>query len=70
MFARFYVAPACSPSGTVMLSGQHLPGSGVTHTPRGGERLSLIQVVIDEVFIDVGYTTAFFAFFKTSVLPY
>lgn len=60
MFTRFYVAPVCSPTRAEMLTGRYHPRSGVTRTSRGGERLSLDQTLLSEVFKDAGYETALF----------
>jgi arylsulfatase len=59
-FNDFRVSPTCSPTRAALLTGRHEFKSGVTHTIRERERLSLKATTISQVLRDAGYTTAIF----------
>jgi len=59
-FTAFHVSPTCSPTRASLMTGRHEFRSGVTHTLRERERLSLDAVTIAQVLSKAGYKTGIF----------
>jgi len=59
-FTAFHVSPTCSPTRASLMAGRHEFRSGVTHTYRERERMSLDAVTIAEVLSKAGYKTGVF----------
>jgi arylsulfatase len=59
-FTVFHVSPTCSPTRASLMTGRHEFRSGVTHTYRERERLSLEAVTIAQVLSKAGYKTGIF----------
>ena len=59
-FSRFYVQPVCSPTRAELLTGRYHPRSGVVSTSEGGERFSLDETTLADVFKRAGYATGAF----------
>ena len=59
-FTAFHVSPTCSPTRASLMTGRHEFRSGVTHTIRERERLSLDAVTIAQVLSKAGYKTGIF----------
>ncbi|MHC4574961.1 MAG: arylsulfatase [Planctomycetota bacterium] len=59
-FTAFHVSPTCSPTRASLMTGRHEFRSGVTHTYRERERLSLDAVTIAQVLSKAGYKTGIF----------
>jgi arylsulfatase A-like enzyme len=60
MLERFFVCPVCSPTRAELLTGRYHPRSGVFSTSTGGERMSLAERTIAQVFKAAGYVTGAF----------
>ncbi len=60
LFERFYVCPVCSPTRAEFLTGRYHPRGGVWNVSTGGERLSLDERTIADVFKAAKYKTAIF----------
>jgi arylsulfatase A-like enzyme len=60
MFTRFFVSPVCSPTRSELLTGRYHTRSGVYDTSKGGERFSLAETTLAEVFRNAGYATGAF----------
>lgn len=59
-FSRFYVQPVCSPTRAELLTGRYHPRSGVVSTSEGGERFSLDETTLADMFKRAGYATGAF----------
>jgi arylsulfatase A-like enzyme len=59
-FTDFTVSPTCSPTRAALMTGRHEFRSGVTHTIRERERLSLKATTIAQVLKGAGYSTGVF----------
>lgn len=58
-FDNFYVSPSCSPTRAALLTGKHEFLSGVTHTLKPREHLSLKSTTLPQLLQDAGYATGF-----------
>jgi arylsulfatase len=59
-FEDHHVSPTCSPTRCSLMTGRHEFKSGVTHTNRERERMSLKATTIAQVLKSAGYTTGIF----------
>jgi arylsulfatase len=59
-FTDFHVSPTCAPTRAALLTGRHEFRSGVTHTIKERERLSLKPQTLPEALVQAGYTTGIF----------
>ena len=59
-FEDFHVSPTCSPTRTSVMTGRHEFMSGVTHTIRERERMSLKALPLPQVLKSAGYATGIF----------
>ena len=59
-FTAFQVSPTCAPTRASLMTGRHEFRSGVTHTIKERERLSLEAVTVAEVLKRAGYATGIF----------
>lgn len=59
-FTDFCVSPSCSPSRCALMTGMHEFKSGVTHTIKGRNCMSLESTTLAQVLKGAGYTTGIF----------
>ncbi len=59
-FEDYHVSPTCSPTRAALMTGRHECYSGVTHTVKMRDRLSLKSHTLADLLKDSGYTTGIF----------
>ena len=59
-FTDFHVSPTCSPTRSSIMTGRHEFKSGITHTIRERERMSLKATTIAQLLKSAGYSTGIF----------
>ena len=68
-FENFYVQPVCSPTRAEIYTGLYFPRTKVYATSAGGERMSLAETTIGEVFKEAGYRTGIFGKWHNGTQP-
>lgn len=58
-FDNFYVSPSCAPTRAALMTGQHEFRSGITHTLKPREHMSLEMTTLPELLREAGYSTGF-----------
>ena len=59
-FARYYVAPVCSPTRAGLMTGRYAFRTGLYNTRYGGDSLALGEVTVAELLRQAGYRTGLF----------
>ncbi|MFZ9837300.1 MAG: sulfatase-like hydrolase/transferase [Opitutaceae bacterium] len=59
-FARYYVAPVCSPTRAGLMTGRYAFRTGLYNTRFGGDSLALGEVTVAELLRQAGYRTGLF----------
>jgi arylsulfatase len=59
-FTQFHVSSSCAPTRAALMTGKHPFRSGVTHTVKKRERLSLNSITIADILKQAGYTSGIF----------
>ena len=68
-FQNFYVQPVCSPTRAELLTGRYAAQIGVYSTSEGGERFSLEESTIAQIFKNAGYKTAAYGKWHSGMQP-
>ena len=59
-FTQFHVSSSCAPTRAALMTGKHPFRSGVTHTIKKRERLSLNSMTLADILKNAGYTSGIF----------